>query len=93
MKEQSMESELRARIESEIESLKTTRDELRVKIHLGAADARDAWESAEKSWSQLEGRAKVLTEATHESLEEVGAAIDVLAEEIRKGYQHVRKLL
>lgn len=88
-----MESEIRARIKSEIEALKTARDELRVRIHLGAAEVRDVWESAEKSWSHLEGRVKVLAEATHESIEDVGAAIDVLAEEIRRGYQHVRRLL
>jgi hypothetical protein len=88
-----MEVELRARLKSELESLQVARDELRVKIHLGAAEVRDVWESAEKSWSHLEGRVKVLSEATHESIEDVGAAIDVLAEEIRRGYQHVRRLL
>jgi uncharacterized coiled-coil DUF342 family protein len=88
-----MEVELRARLKSELESLQVARDELRVKIHLGAAEVRDVWESAEKSWSHLEGRVKVLAEATHESIEDVGAAIDVLAEEIRRGYQHVRRLL
>jgi hypothetical protein len=88
-----MESELRARIESEIKALQTVRDELKVKLHLGAAEVRDVWEGAEKSWSQLEGRVKVLAEATQESAEEICAAIDVLAEEIRRGYQHVRRLL
>ena len=88
-----MESELRKRIESEIETLRAARDELKVQVHLGAAEARGVWEKAEKSWGHLEGRVKVLAEATHESLEDVGAAIDVLAEEIRRGYQHVRKLL
>jgi uncharacterized coiled-coil DUF342 family protein len=88
-----MEAELRARLKSELESLQAARDELKVKIHLGAAEVRDVWESAEKSWSHLEGRVKVLAEATHESIEDVGAAIDVLAEEIRRGYQHVRRLL
>jgi hypothetical protein len=92
-KEQRMESEIRARIESELEALQTARDELRVKIHLGATEVRDVWESAEKSWAHLEGRVKVLAGATQESFEDVGAAIEVLAEEIRRGYQHVRKLL
>lgn len=92
-----MASELRDRIEgeiqSEIESLRTARDELRVQVHLGAAEVREAWEKAEKSWQHLEGRAKVLGEATQESLEEIGAAAKILAEEIRRGYEHVRKLL
>lgn len=93
----SMESDLRARIESEIESeldsLRAARDELRVQIHLGAAEAREAWEKAEKGWNHLEGRLKVLGEATQESLEDIGGAVEMLGEEIRRGYKHVRKLL
>ena len=92
-----MESDLRARIESEIQSeldsLRTARDELRVQINLGAAAAREAWEKAEKGWNHLEGRLKVLGEATQESLEDIGGAVEMLAEEIRRGYKHVRKLL
>jgi hypothetical protein len=93
----SMESDLRARIESElkaeIESLRAARDELRVQAHLGAVEVREAWEKAEKNWSHLEGRVKVLGEAASESLEEIGEAARMLADEIRRGYQHVRKLL
>jgi hypothetical protein len=93
----SMESDLRARIESEIESeldsLRAARDELRVQIHLGAAEAREAWEKTEKGWNHLEGRLKVLGEATQESLEDIGGAVEMLADEIRRGYKHVRKLL
>ena len=88
LKEQ-VESEIR----SEIESLKAARDELRVQAHLGAAEVREAWENAEKNWHNLEGRLKVLGEATQESLDEVGAAAKILAEEVRRGFEHVRKLL
>ena len=92
-----MKSEARARIESEvqseIETLRAARDELRVQVHLGAVEAREAWEKAEAKWSHLEGRLKVLGEATHESLEDIGEAAKMLAEEIRRGYQHVRSLL
>jgi hypothetical protein len=93
----SMESDLRTRIEaeikSELDSLRAARDELRVQVHLGAVEAREAWEKAEKGWSHLEGRLKVLSDATQESLEDIGGAVEMLGEEIRKGYQHVRKLL
>jgi hypothetical protein len=92
-----MESDLRTRIEaeikSELDSLRAARDELRVQVHLGAVEAREAWEKAEKGWSHLEGRLKVLSDATQESLEDIGGAVEMLGEEIRKGYQHVRKLL
>jgi len=90
-------SDLREKIESEIqnelENLRAARDELRVQAHLGAAEVREVWEKVEKNWQQLEGRAKVVGEATQESLEEIGSAAKILGEEIRRGFDHVRKLL
>ena len=88
-----MESNLRPRIESEIESLRTARDELSVQVHLGAEEVRDAWEKAERSWNHLEGRIKVLGEATQDSIEDIGDAVQLLAEEIRRGYKAIRDLL
>lgn len=80
-------------IREEIESLKTLRDELRVKIHLGGAEAQDLWEGAEKKWSQLEGRMKRVVEVTHDSAEELSEAAGLLAEAIRKGYKQIRDVL
>ena len=88
-----MESEVKKKIEAEIESLKTLRDELRVQVHLGAAEANEAWEKAEKRWQHLEGRLKVLREATHDAAQDVGDAVRLLADEIRDGYQHIRTLI
>ena len=36
---------------------------------------------------------KVLGEATQESLEDIREAVDVLAEEIKRGYMHIRSFL
>lgn len=80
-------------IREEIESLKTLRDELRVKIHLGGAEAQDLWEGAEKKWSQLEGKMKRVVEVTHDSAEEFSEAAGLLAEAIRKGYKQIRDVL
>ena len=38
------------------ENLKQQRDEIRVKMHLAAADAKDEWEALEKKWGKI-GRA------------------------------------
>ena len=88
-----MSSNLKDRIQSEIETLQAARDELKVQAHLGALEAREAWEKTEQQWSHLEGHIKRLAEATQESLEDVGTAINILADEIRNGYEHVRELL
>ena len=88
-----MDSEIKKKIEAEIDSLRTLRDELQVQVRLGAAEAHDAWESAEKRWNHLEGRLKVLAEATQEAADDVGDAMRLLVDEVRDGYHQIRKLL
>jgi hypothetical protein len=88
-----MAKDWKERLDSEIETLQQARDELRVQIHLGAAEVREVWEKAEKSWGHLEGRIKRLGEATQESAEEVEEAAKMLLEEIKDGYKHVRDSL
>lgn len=88
-----MDSEIKKKIEAEIDSLRTLRDELQVQVRLGAAEAKDAWEGAEKRWNHLEGRLKVLADATQEAADDVGDAVRLLVDEIRDGYHDIRKLI
>ena len=75
----------KTRFDSIVEDLKRTRDELRVKLHLGAADARAEWEAVEKKWSHLEGRLGVLGKEAGAAGENVGEALELVAKEIRRG--------
>jgi hypothetical protein len=81
------------RIDEELEALETVRDELRLQVHLGAAEAREAWEKAEKDFEHLEGRLKVLRHASRESLGEIAAATRLLMREIHASYDRVHELL
>lgn len=81
------------RFEKELEELRRLRDELRVQIHLGAAEAKDLWERLEQRYGELETKAKRLTQRAGESLEDARKAADRLAEEIRDGYRRLRDLL
>ena len=83
----------RERLDEEVRTLQTMRDELRVQMHLGTAEAKEAWENAEERFDHLEGRLKVLGEASRESAEQIGEAARLLARELRDGYRHVRELL
>jgi len=76
-----------------LDTLKTERDELRVKLHLLKAEVKDDWEDVEKSWQHLEGKLKQLKDEASESGEDVGAASRQLAEEIGNAYQRIRKSL
>lgn len=84
-------SDLGERLKEEVDTLRRLRDELRVKLALGQAEIRDRWELTEKRWYELEGRMKVLREASRDEAKEIGAAARLLADEIREGYEHLRK--
>jgi CBS domain-containing protein len=81
------------RVQREIDDLRRLRDELRVQIHLGKAEALDVWNDLEKRWSELEGKAKLLADRAGEPLEDIAAAADLVATEVREGYRRIRDLL
>ena len=86
-------TDFKDRLEEELESLRRARDEIRVQIHLGAAEARERWEGLEKDFQRLESKLNVVREGAREPLEDIGEAAKQLVAEIRDGYQHIRKLL
>ena len=86
-------SQDKTRLDSIVEDLKRTRDEVRIRLHLGAADARTEWEALEKKWSHLEGRLGVLGKEAGAAGENVGEALELVAKEIRAGYERVKKLV
>ena len=75
------------------EDVKRVRDELEVKMHLAAADARDEWTELEKKWKHFRGRMDTVGKVAEEAAEGVGEALDVLGEELKKGYERIRSLL
>ena len=85
--------ELRERLEKELEDLRVTRDELRVRMHLGKLDAQDQWEQIEKQWQHVESKLKLSGEAGREIAEDIGEATSLAVEELKEGYAKLRKLL
>ncbi len=77
----------------ELEGLREMRDELKLQLHLGKADARDAFERVEKRWQHLEAKLKVIREESKGDIAQIGEAAKLLTEEIRDGYRHLKKLL
>jgi len=84
---------LKDRIEEEAKELRTVRDDLKVRVHLAKMEADDAWEDLEKRWQHVEGRLSVLADAGHEVAEDVGAALQTVLEELRTGYEKMKKLV
>lgn len=84
---------LRAKLEGELEALQATRDELRVKLHLGKLEAQEQWDQIEQQWQHVESKLKVAGEAGREIAGDIGEAASLTLDEIKEGYTKLRKLL
>jgi CBS domain-containing protein len=81
------------KLREEFEALKRVRDELRVRIHLARADARDIWERTEHKVQEVEAKLKVVSRGAEEPLHDVVEAARGLLREIREGYRRIRDAL
>lgn len=81
------------RVQEAVETLKQQRDELRLKMHLAKADARDEWEEMEGKWDNLRERLKAAGDEASEAKGDVRDALKSLAAEIKKGYERIRDQL
>ncbi|RDI61061.1 hypothetical protein [Microvirga subterranea] len=71
-----------------IEDLKRTRDEIKLKIHLGSKDLQTEWSEIERRWDSFERKAEL-----DRSAKDVGDALQILGSELRDAFQRVRKAL
>jgi hypothetical protein len=86
--------EMRHRWDDVLAKLKQERDELALKIHLGKKEAADEWETLEAKWHEVTARKMPpAQDAIDETTVGVGLALELAAEELREGYEKIRKLL
>jgi CBS domain-containing protein len=86
-------SDLGERIEREVEGLRRVRDELRVQMHLGRAEARDLFEGLEQRWHELETRLERVAGEARRPMQEAGGAVRRLIDELKDGYRKIRDSL
>ena len=86
-------SDIQNKLDGLLAGLKTERDELRVRLHLLKAEAREEWDEVEEHWQHLEARMKKVGASAAESGEDVLAAGKQLSEEIGNAYRRIRKSL
>lgn len=75
------------------EHLKQQRDQLRVKLHLAKADAKDEWARLEKQWEEMRPKLDAAREEAGKTAESVGTALSLAMEELKRGYERLRKRL
>jgi hypothetical protein len=80
-------------IEALMEGLKQQRDAIKVQLHLGKAEALQEWEELEKKLEHLRAKAAVVGAETQAASRDVFEAVKLLAEEIGRGYERIRKRL
>jgi hypothetical protein len=85
--------DLSDRLSGELEALRQLRDEFRVQMELGRAEARLRWEELEEDWQHLENKLRLMRNESMGELEDIGEAARSLLERIREGYRHLRSLL
>lgn len=81
------------KIDEMLASLKTQRDELALKMHLAKAEARDEWDRLEKKLAELRRQAGPAREVAADTAKNVGSAMELAGEEIKKGYDRLRRML
>lgn len=84
---------MRARLREMLEKLEQERDELRVRMHLGKAEAKEEWAKLEVRISELRVKIDKAGDEAGDVMEDVGAAAKILGEEIRDGFGRIRRML
>jgi len=84
---------LEAKLNEELDDLKRIRDEIRVQIKLGKAEAKDLWDRSEEKIEELESKVKAISGQAEQPLQDVRDAAQLLLNEIRDGYKRIRKAL
>ena len=87
------ERDWRVALDEDMDVLRRTRDELRVQVHLGATEAKDAWAQLDHVWHQLQARVNRLGEATHTAVDDVEDATRLLLDELKHGYERIKQAL
>lgn len=86
--------EVKHRWDDVLAKLKQERDELALKMHLGKKEAAAEWERLEAKWHEVKVRQMPpMRDDVDESTVGVGLALELAAEELKKGYEKIRNLL
>jgi hypothetical protein len=86
-------TEWRAKWQQTLTDLERERDELKLKIHLAKAEGRDELDKLDQKLADLRLRAQAASSEAKGAMGDVGTAAKNLVDEIRAGFDRVRKTL
>ena len=73
------------------EDLKRQRDELLLKLHLAKADARDEWAKLEVQWEDVKTKMDTVRQEAEKTTESVSTGLGLVLDELKQGYERIRK--
>jgi hypothetical protein len=76
-----------------VDDLTRQRDEINLKLHLAKAEVRDEWDKLEPKWEEVKGKMSTVREVAGQTAESVTAAAGLIADEIKQGYDRIKKAL
>jgi hypothetical protein len=80
--------------QKDFDTLAMLRDELRLQLHLGKTELRDEWDSRlEPLYMELKTKLDRVEQASVETLNEMRPTLKALLDELRAGYERIRKSL
>lgn len=85
--------ELRNLLKQKLADLERERDELRVRLHLAKAEARDEWDRLDARLAELRTRLDRVGDEAGGVFEDVGEAAKLLGDEIKTGFERLRRML
>ena len=73
--------------------IKQMRVEIALKAHLGKAETAEELEKLDKKWQNFKLQVKPFTDELEKTADDTGSALGLAAEELKAGYERIRKLL
>ncbi|MCP4941945.1 MAG: hypothetical protein ACR2N1_06040 [Rubripirellula sp.] len=86
-------SDTRKKLDDLVTTVRKERDELKLQIHLASLDAKDEYERLSKKCDQLADEYQPVTEAVEKTADNVISALGMVADELKFGFQRVRKAI
>jgi chromosome segregation ATPase len=87
----------KAEARDELEKLEKKWEQLKAESEAFGGDVAETlqaeWDALEKKWENLKGNEGAIRDTVEDVSEDVGAAVDLVGEELKRGYERLRKLL
>lgn len=86
-------NEEKNRFEEMKASIEQLRDEINLKAHLGKAEAKEELEKLDKKWDSFVDQYKSVADEVGKAAGNASTALGLAADELKAGYERIRKIL